>query len=332
MAELFEQIKIGNLLLKNRLVMPPMATSKSDENDGISDEIIDYYVERARFSKIGLIIMEHSYVDLRGKAHEGQLSMANESNIANYRKLTEAIHKEGVKIIAQINHAGAKSSSKITGLTPVSASAVNMKTKEEEIPLSMNKEQMADLVNCFVKAAKIAKDAGFDGVEIHSAHGYLLNQFYSPLSNKREDEYGPQNMENRTRLHREIITAVRDAMGDDFMISIRLGGCDYKENGSSIEDCVNACILFEKSGVDMISLSGGLNGYIHPTDKEYGYFKDMSIPVKKAVKVPVLLTGGITKVDQAEDLIQKEAADLIGVARAILKDAHWADEKEGKKQ
>lgn len=161
-------------------------------------------------------------------------------------------------------------------------------------------------------------------MEIHSAHGYLLNQFYSPLTNKREDEYGISSMENRLRLHKEIIQSVRAEVGEDYLVALRLGGCDYMEGGSTIEDSVKAARLLESYGIDLLDISGGLNGYVIPKRKESGYFSDMTGQIKREVSIPVILTGGITDIDHADRLIENGRADLIGIGRAILKDSLWA--------
>lgn len=325
MAKLSDPIMIGPLSLTNRLVMPPMATAKAAEDDSVTEEACNYYWERAKYSQIGLIITEHSYVHIRGKAHPGQMSIATDEMIPGFQRLTDCIHKEGVKVFAQINHAGSAALSKNTGQLPAGPSAVYHPKQKEELPMEMTAQQIHEVTIWFAQAALRAKQAGFDGVEIHSAHGYLLNQFFSPLANHRTDEYGAQSVENRTRFHREVIQAVRKVVGDAFPIVMRLGGCDYEAGGSTVDDCVEACRIFEENGVDLLHLTGGMNGFARPGHSEPGYFRDMSIPVKQIVKIPVLLTGGITTPAQAETLIAEGGADMIGVGRAIFRDAHWAD-------
>lgn len=326
MASLTDNIKVGKLTLAGRLVMPPMITNQVEEHDFVTEDMCNYYRERAKYSKVGLIITEHSYIHMQGKASNGQVSIAVDEAIPGFAKLAECVHAEGVKIIAQLNHAGSATKAVITGMQPVSASAVPHTRQKDELPMEMTVEQIHETVQWFVDAAVRVQTAGFDGVEIHSAHSYLLNQFYSPLTNHRTDEYGPQSIENRTLFQCEVIKAVREAVGEDFVVAIRLGGCDYAEGGSTVEDCVAACKLFEAAGADLIDLTGGMFGYIIPGHTEPGYFKDLSAPVKQAVRVPVLMTGGVTALKQAEALIEEGCTDLVGVGRAILKNAHWADE------
>ncbi len=325
MTHLSDPIMIRKLNLPNRLVMPPLATAKADENGYATDAVCEYYRERAKYSKISLIITEHSYIHLQGKAHPGQTSIASDDVIPSLQRLTDCIHQEGVKVFAQLSHAGSAALSKITGQPPVGPSQVYHPKQKEELPAEMTLQQIHQVTEWFAQAALRAKQAGFDGVELHSAHGYLLNQFFSPLANQRTDEYGPQSVENRIRFHREVIRAVRQALGEDFPIALRLGGCDYVAGGSTTQDCVEACRLLEHSGVDLLHLTGGMMGYIRPGHAEPGYFQDMSASVKQAVHLPVLLTGGVTTPVQAEALLEEGCADLIGVGRAIFKNPHWAD-------
>lgn len=325
-----EPIQLNHLTIKNRLVMPPMATAKGASEGVVNQEIRDYYRDRALYSGIGLIIVEHSYIDIQGKAGENQLSMASDDVVEAMRTLTDTVHETDVKIMAQISHAGSRASSKVTGCQPVGPSAVlhpNGAKNAPELPKELTRGEITEITEAFAQAARRAKEAGFDGVEIHSGHGYLLNQFYSPLTNKRTDEYGADTMENRTRFHVEVIQAVRRMVGDDYPVAIRLGGCDYREGGSTVEDCVDACRIFEKAGVDLLDITGGLFGYLRPGHTEPGYFKEMSGAVKREVKVPVLVTGGVKTVEAAEELLEQGFADMVGIGRAIFKDAHWADAK-----
>jgi len=213
----------------------------------------------------------------------------------------------------------------LTGRKPVSASDKPQLLKSGDVayPRALSREEIGRITAAFAEAAVRAKKAGYDGVEIHGAHGYLLCQFYSPLANFREDEYGG-TVEKRVRFHLEVIKAVRAAVGEDFPIAIRMGGCDYMQGGSSIEDCVEACRLFEKAGIDLIDLSGGMCGYL-PAGKQAPYFEDMAKAVKAAVSVPVLVTGGITDAETAQRLLQENACDMVGIGRALLKDAKWPE-------
>ena len=329
MALLLEALQVGTLSLTNRLIMPPMATSKAESDGKVSQAILDYYAEKSKGGYLSLIIIEHSFIRQQGKAHKGQLSIAEDSLIVELKKLAEVIHHNGSKCVMQINHAGSAAVEEVTGTIVVGPSAVTSpskmsRTTELTFPKELSKEEIASIVTDFAKAALRVKEAGFDGVEIHSAHGYLLSQFLSPLSNQRTDEYGG-SLKNRIRFHLEVIKAVRDAVGDDFPILLRLGASDYLEGGVTLEDSVVAAREFEKAGVSILDISGGFCGFTIPggTD-EQGYFAPLTEVLKKEVSIPVILTGGITQAEAAEQLLVDGKADLIGVGRAVLKDSEWA--------
>ena len=322
MSYLFSPLNKGKLILKNRLVMPPMATSKSDKDGKISKELLDYYDEKSKGAYISLIIIEHSFITQQGKANNGQLSVAEDSCILGLKELSNIIHKNGSKTVMQINHAGSAANKEVTGYEPVGPSAIS-NPRIGSIPKELTKKGIKDVIGEFRDAALRVKEAGFDGVEIHSAHGYLLNQFFSPLTNKRYDEYGGDVL-GRIKIHLEIIKEVRTAVGDDFPILLRLGASDYMEGGTTIEDSKIAAIEFEKAGVSIIDISGGFCGYIVPGISGQGYFSSLSEAIKQVVSIPVILTGGITDANAAEKLLSEKKADLIGVGRAIYKDSNWA--------
>lgn len=322
MSYLLEPLKTKKITLNNRLIFPPMATEKSEADGKLSQGILDYYDEKSKGGYISLIIIEHSFVNQTGKASKSQLSVASDENNEELKKLADVIHKNNSKAVMQINHAGGATSTEVTGSTLVAPSAL-MHPRGKELPKELSKEEIKELINDFRNAAKRVKDAGFDAVEIHSAHGYLLDQFYSPITNKRTDEYGGDIL-NRIRIHLEIIKSVREAVGEDFPILVRLGACDYVEGGNTLEDAKKVAAEFEKAGVDILDISGGINGFMVPGVTKQGYFSDVTQAIKEIVSIPVILTGGITEVEAAEQLLAEGKADLIGVGRAIYKDSTWA--------
>ena len=312
-----EPILIGKLTVENRLVMPPMQTNKT-ERGHVTEELVDYYRDRAVRSRPGIIITEHSCITESGRAAEGQLSLAADELIEEHRRLTDAIRQGGSKSFVQLNHAGSNGIG-----DAVSASAVSIPVKKlTKRPRALAHDEIRQIEEQFAAAALRAVRAGYDGVEIHCAHAYLLNQFYSPMTNKREDDYGG-SLENRLRITLETVALVRQAVGGEIPIAVRLGGSDYLPGGSKEEDAVEAGKLLETAGVDLLDLSGGMCFFMRPGHLEAGYFSSMSENVKAAVSVPVLLTGGVHKIGDAEALLQDGKADLIGVGRALLKDAAW---------
>lgn len=322
MTYLLKPLTIGKLTLKNRLVMPPMATSKSEKDGRISKELLNYYDEKSRGGYIGLVIIEHSFITQEGKASDGQLSVANDGFVEDLKKLSHIIHENGSKTIMQINHAGSAASKAVTGYEPIGPSAL-ANPRIGNVPKELTPKEIKDIIEKFKNAALRVQDASFDGVEIHSAHGYFLNQFFSPLTNKRRDEYGG-DVHGRIKIHLEIIKAVREAVGNDFPILLRLGASDYVKGGSTIKESKIAAVEFEKAGVDILDISGGFCGYIAPEVNEQGYFSSLTEAIKEVVSIPIILTGGITEVKVAEELLSEEKADLIGVGRAIYKDSKWA--------
>lgn len=324
MSYLDKELKKSKLVLKNRLVMPPMATAKSEADGRINKNILDYYDEKSKGGYISLIIIEHSFISQQGKASNNQLSISDDSLVESLKELSDIIHKNGTKAIMQINHAGSATTTDITGMEVVGPSAIeNLSKNSGVIPKELNKNEIEAIVREFSEAALRVKKAGFDGVEIHSAHGYLLSQFISPLTNKRVDEYGG-DLKGRIKIHIEIIKKVREAVGEDFPILLRLGAADYMDGGLTIEESKVAAHEFEKTGVDMLDISGGLCRYVIPGNDEPGYFAPLSQAIKKEVEIPVIVAGGITEVEVAEKILADEKADLIGVARAIYKDSNWA--------
>lgn len=322
MSYLLEPLQIGALHLHNRLVLPPMATSKAEPDGKVSPAILTYYNEKTAGSYFSLVIIEHSFVQQAGKASASQLSVADDSVVAGLKELAAVIQRNGAKAVVQINHAGSSADKAITGITPVGPSAVK-NPRKGGVPHELAREEIGEIIAAFGAAAKRVKEAGFDGVEIHSAHGYFLNQFFSPLTNKRTDEYGGDVL-GRIRIHLQVIEAVRAAVGQDFPIFLRLGASDYVDGGSTSADSQIAARAFVDAGVNVIDISGGFSGYVVPGNNEPGYFAPLSAAVKEVVSVPVILTGGITEAQAAEELLAAGKADLIGVGRAVFQDSQWA--------
>lgn len=317
-------MKVKNLNLKNRIVLPPMATAKALDDGSMSEEILSYYDEKTKDEDLALVIVEHSFISEEGRANKKQMSVASDAMVEGLKKLSALLHKNGTLGVMQINHAGLYAKPGDPSLLPAGPSS-----QPGQSIRVLKKEDLDQIMKDFAEAARRCQEAGFDGVEIHSAHGYLLNQFYSPLINKREDDYGG-SLENRIRLHVDIIRAVRKAVGRDYPIFLRLGACDYQEGGTTIEDSVYASKVFQKEGVDLLDISGGYCGYVHPTEKSQGYFCEITEALKKAVEIPVLLTGGITDLEAADAILEKNQTDLIGIGRAIYKDSSWLHEALGK--
>ena len=329
MGILREPIRVGRFELGSRLVMPPMATGFSD-GGYVTDLLIDHYVKRSAGACLGLVTVEHSFVCPEGKASKNQLSAAEDAVIPGLARLADAIHANQTPVILQINHAGSAfrpfdQSIPLIGPSPVfNPHNTNAIRNGLPLPRQLSAEEIGQLREAFVSAALRAKEAGFDGVEVHSAHGYLLDTFYSPLTNRRTDSYTGSTIEGRTRLQAEILREIRQKAGEDFLLAIRLGAGDYTEGGADVSDVPEACRILEEAGADMISISGGLCFYSRPGHEEAGWFAELSEAAKSAVSIPVLLTGGIREYEDAAALIKSGKADLIGLGRSLLKDRKFA--------
>lgn len=264
MANLFTPLKIQDLELKNRIVLPPMATEKSTRNGEVTDDLIEHYIER--IDELGLMIVEHSYVHPNGKLSQNQLGSYSDDLILGLTRLVDQVHEKDTPIVLQLNHAGGKSDEELIGQKSFSSSKGYFDNTER-----MTKEDIEKIKKTFAEAAVRAEKAGFDGVEIHGAHGFLLGQFTSPLVNKREDEYG-ESLENRLRFPLEIVEAVKNRT-NDIKILYRLGSTDLDPDGQTIKDSIELAKRLEDIGIDIIDVSGNMCGSAPKSlDGEQGFF------------------------------------------------------------
>lgn len=327
MSLINQPIEIAGLPLHNRLVLPPMAMNAATPIDGkVTRENVEHYERMTHGGYLGLVILEHCYIAPEGKASVGQLAVTGHDCVDGLHELADAIHACGSKIVCQINHAGGATTCDITGTADTfSPSGVPFLRREGGTKV-MTQEDIDRVVSQFALSALAVKEAGFDGVEIHSAHGYLLNQFASPITNQRQDKYGG-SLENRLRIHCEIIDAVRQTVGDDFPIFLRLGAADYMEGGNTKEDAAAmAAHLARETSLDVLDISGGLIGYIiQGKTHTQGYFSELTKLIRPVCDLPLILTGGVSSLSAADKLLVEDKADLIGVGRAMLSDPTWAE-------
>lgn len=318
MRKIHETVHVG-VDIHSRLVMPPMVTEASVGGE-ISEKTLAYYKKMAANKQFDLFIIEHSYVSEDGKASLKQMSLADDEKIAGHRKLVAAIKsvRPDAAVFLQLNHAGIKTRADIIGADLMGPSV----RPWDKMCRAMSLEDMARVKADFVAAGLRAKAAGYDGAELHVAHGYLLNQFLSPLTNFRDDDYG----EDRVKYPLEVFRAMKEALGD-FPLAVRIGGIETIEGGTTVDDGVRAAKAFDTAGAAFLDMTGGMTGYNRPGHKEAGWFQDLSRAVKKETTAPVLLTGGITTYDEAEKLLAEDAADLFGIGRAFLKDPNWETDK-----
>jgi 2,4-dienoyl-CoA reductase-like NADH-dependent reductase (Old Yellow Enzyme family) len=323
---LLAPLNIRSLLLRNRIVMPPMANNRATLAGDVTDAIIEHYM--ARTNGVALIIVEHSYVTQAGRANPSQLGIHEDSNVPGLIRLAGAIRSAGAECIIQITHAGSRTTPEACEGEPEGPSAVPPPAAPGGVqypaPRELSTGDIAALVGLFAQGARRAKRAGFGGVEVHGAHGYLLNQFMSPLTNHRRDAYGG-DARRRLRFPLEVVSAVRTAVGPDYPIWYRLGADDMIPGGLTVDDAVMAAPLLVEAGVDALDISGGMLGSRPAGLQGEGYLAYLSRAVKGAVDIPVMVTGGIVTAAAADRLVREGAADLIGVGRALLADPSWAE-------
>jgi 2,4-dienoyl-CoA reductase-like NADH-dependent reductase (Old Yellow Enzyme family)/thioredoxin reductase len=325
--KLFEPGRIGNLELKNRLVMPPMATNYATEDGEVTQRQIDYYEERAK-GGVGLIIVEFSVVDSPiGKGAMRQIVIDHDRFIPGLSKLAKAIKRHGAKAAIQIHHAGRQASSVITGLQPVAPSPVPVLGGEQ--PRELTLEEIGALIRRFGEAAERAKRAGFDGVEIHGAHGYLISQFLSPLANHRQDAYGG-SLEKRARFLLDIIKAIRGKVGRDYPVWCRLSAMEIgADGGITVEETQTVAELAEKAGVDAIDVSAHLVGPARrtPMAQPPCNLVPLAEAIKKVVSVPVIAVSRIPP-ELGEGVLRDSKADFIAIGRGLLVDPYLPQKAE----
>ena len=325
-SKLFEPGKIGNLELKNRIVMTPMGCSLAEPSGEPGPRMIKYYADRAR-GGAGLIITEITRVDDEtGVGTPNELAVTNTHVVGQRSRLVEACHAYDTKLFVQLHHPGSQTPSRlIGGRQPVSASDVTCKVIGEQ-PRALTTEEVEAMVKKFVTGAVIAQKAGVDGVEIHAAHGYLVSQFLSPHSNKRTDKYGG-NFEGRMRFVTEIILGIKAYCGPKFPISVRINGSDYLEDGITEEDAIMQAKYLEKLGISVLNVSCGTYDsgatIIEPNYFVEGWKKQLAANIRKEVSIPVIAVCNIKHPAVAEQLLEEEFADFVGIARGQLADADW---------
>jgi 2,4-dienoyl-CoA reductase-like NADH-dependent reductase (Old Yellow Enzyme family) len=281
---LFREGKIGELTLKNRVVMPAMGTAMSSANGEVTDHQIAYYEERAK-GGVGLIIMEACLVEyIHGKSDFSNPRIDGNRFIPMLYRLANAVHKYDAKIFVQLHHAGRQSNSELTGGEPIVGPSAIPSSIIGETPRELTVEEIADLENRFVMGALRCKMAGMDGVEIHAAHGFLINQFFSSKSNKRTDQYGG-TFENKMRFSKNIVEGIKQTCGVDFPVIIRLSVDEFVEDGIHIEEGVKIAKFMEDVGVDGIHVSCGtyesFPTFIEPITYEQGWRIYLADAVKK---------------------------------------------------
>lgn len=321
--KLFEPIRIGTMEVKNRFVMAPMVTNYSETDGSVTDRLIAYHRARAK-GGVGLILTEATYVHPCGKGFPNELGIQKDDLVPGLKRLTGAVHEAGGKIAVQLYHSGRQSYEAVTGLPLIAPSSIPCPVCGG-MPKEMTREDIRQMVDAFVNAARRAKEAGFDAVEIHGAHGYLLNEFLSPFSNQRTDEYGG-TFENRARFPLEILKKVRECAGKDYPVLYRLSSAENIPGGLTIEDTKAFSRMLVDNGIDAIDVSGGVYlsaaTIIQPAAIPQGIYVDNAAAIKGAIggRVPVIVAGRLKEPSMMEELVASGKVDMIAMGRGLLAD------------
>jgi 2,4-dienoyl-CoA reductase-like NADH-dependent reductase (Old Yellow Enzyme family) len=324
-SKLFRETKINNIALKNRFIWSATWHGMANFNGSSSPRLIKTLLPVAR-AETGLIIGEMASVTPNAVAVPGQLGIYHDNLLPGLKRMTDFVHRNGVPIIIQLVHSGLFSSPLLTGSTPIGPSA--LETSEGTIGRQMSKEEITEAVVAFREAALRAKEAGFDGVQIHAAHGWLLSQFLSPFFNRRRDEYGG-SLENRARMVLDVTKSIKKAVGDNFAVMVKINSDDFILGGFGIDEMVQVCAMLEKAGVDAIEISGGtigalmtgnIDGSFSPASKKGIYYLEAAKRYKEKVRVPLILVGGIRSFEEADDLVKSGIADYISLCRPLIRE------------
>jgi 2,4-dienoyl-CoA reductase-like NADH-dependent reductase (Old Yellow Enzyme family) len=329
MATLFEETTIKGMTLRNRLVRSATWEGMCDEAGRPTDKLTDCYRDLTR-GEIGLTITGYAYVRPEGKQHPGKMGIYTDDFASEMRSLTDAVHADGGSICIQLVHAGGQTDSANAGRQPLAPSAVRS-AQFPEVPQELTKQDIEQIVTAFGDAARRAKAYGFDAVQLHGAHGYLINQFLSPLLNRRTDKYGG-GIKKRSRFLMEVYRAVRGATGDDYPVMIKLNGSDFVEGGLTRKAAMRAARMLDEEGIDAIEVSGGTSasGKKSPARrkirkrKQEAYHLPLARKIKKVVKCPVMVVGGYRSYDVVEHTIEKEGIDYVAMSRPLIREPDLA--------
>ena len=324
MSKLFDATEINGMALSNRFVRSATWEGMATEDGAPTDQLIDL-MEKLSGGGVGLIISSASYVRPDGQSHPKMLGIYKDELIHKHKRMAEAVHKQGAKIVMQIHHGGFFANSKLTGQIAFAPSEVDGFAKSPRKRMSV--ENIQEVVEAFASAAKRAKESGFDGIQIMAGHGYLLSQFLSPTFNKRTDAYGGI-LENRARIVMEVMEKVRIEVGRNYPILVKINSEDFLKEGLTLDESLRVCVLLCEEGVDAIELSGGtwLSGDLIPSRKQINspdqeaYFKEAAKSLKEKVSIPLILVGGVKSFQIADFLIEEGVADYISMCRPLIRE------------
>jgi 2,4-dienoyl-CoA reductase-like NADH-dependent reductase (Old Yellow Enzyme family) len=320
----FEPSTINGMKLANRFVRSATWEGMAADDGACTPKLIDLMAELAK-GGLGLIISSHAYINPEGQAGPWQLGVYSDDLVPGLEAMAKAVHDNGGKIVMQLAHAGFFANAKLTGETPLAPSNVAGFAKSARKEMTV--EDIRHVVKSYSAAAKRAQNAGFDGVQIHAAHGYLLSQFLSPAFNRRDDAYGG-DIRHRARAVVEVLQQIRQAVGREYPVLVKMNCRDFIENGLTAEDSLEVGAMLESEGIDAIELSGGVlvGGKLSPSrmgiksEEKEAYFQNEAKAFKEKIRVPLILVGGNRSFQVAERLINEGIADYISMCRPLIRE------------
>jgi len=329
MTQLFDTTTINGMVLKNRFIRSATWEGLAEEDGTCTPELIQRVTQLAA-GGVGLIISGHAYVEPRGKAGNRQLGIYDDRLIPELTRMTEAVHQRGGRIVAQLNHAGMFADPEMTGQTPIGPSSGTGLTQHQME--EMTDQDIQGIVRAFALSAKRAQDADFDGIQIHAAHGFLLNQFLSPFFNKRQDRYGGDILK-RSNLLLEVLKEIRARVGRDYPVLIKMNTQDFLDGGLEVDESIRIARILAQNSMDAIELSGGtlLSGRLSPARKgilketDEAYFRDDAMLFRKEIHIPLILVGGIRSFHVAEQIVNENVADYVSMCRPFIREPGLID-------
>lgn len=323
MPDLFTPLTLRDVSLRNRIMMSPMCMYSAGEDGLATDWHLAHYGSRAN-GGVGLIITEATAVEARGRISEGDLGLWDDAEIEPMARLVRLCQEQGAKIGVQLAHAGRKAWSALRGFGPVTSvgpSAIPF-AEDWATPHALTADELDQIVNVFAVAAGRAEAAGFDMIEIHAAHGYLLHEFLSPLSNIRDDAYGG-SLENRSRLLLRVVDTVREIWPASKPLLVRLSATDWVTGGLTVTDQVQVAQWLKGRGVDLVDCSSGGNLPIVPPDQRPGYQVPFAEQIRREAHINTVAVGLITTPEHADEIVRAGQADLVALGRELLRHPHW---------
>lgn len=321
MSHLFDPICIGKLKIKNRTMFAPMENGMATHKGEVTDQLINFYRLIAK-NEIGILMSGSIAVSPEGRGLPTQLNLYTLEQAQDLKRLTKVVHSEGSLIGAQIYHSGRQSSEDITGYQPLAPSAIPCPSMNNH-PAELTTVQMEEIKGKFVQTAKWCVCAGFDLIEVHFAHGYLLHSFLSPHSNQRTDGYGG-SLENRLRYPMYVLNAIIEAVGESVPVTIRISIEEFLDDGLKVNEAMTVCRKVEEAGVKAISVSAGsydsTKYSIQPPSVPKGFLIPYAEKLKSLISIPVIVAGRLSSADLIKDIIVSRKADMVAIGRGLLAD------------